>query len=228
MTSGRAAYRLPVVELAGPAGSGKTTVAAHLMQTDETFGPGRLHIPLHRFVLDACRLLPTFARMRGTRADIQRKDVKRMLYLSAMSRTVERARRSGSYRVLLLDEGPVYMLARMRALAGAIESSGYRKWVQNALEWWGRELDVVALLDAPNEVLVQRIRGRSDPPPVARLTDHELSRFLTRYRAVYEQIVGELAQSGPVRVVRIATDGVPPAIVAHRIRGIFSPAAFAV
>jgi thymidylate kinase len=223
LISRTAPHRTTVAELAGPAGSGKTTLAAHIMRIDGGIGPGRLHIPLHRWVLDACRLLPTFAVMSDAAAKARRHEMKRMLYLAAMSHAVDRARRSGVYEALLLDEGPVYVLARMRMLGGAAADASERgEWLQHALAWWSHALDSVVLLDAPNAVLVRRIRERRDPPPAA-LADPELSGFLTRYRAVYEQIVGELAAAGPIRVVRIATDGAAPDALARRIHGLLCP-----
>jgi hypothetical protein len=211
------------VELAGPAGSGKTTLAAHVMRIDRGIGPGHLHIPLHRWVFDACRRLPALAVMSDAAANAPRHQMKRMLHLAAMSDAVERVRRRGDYEMLLLDEGPVYMLARIRMLGGAGAAAGERgEWLQQALAWWSHALDAVVLLDAPNAVLVRRIRERRDPPP-ARLTDPELCGFLTRYRDVCEQVVGELAAAGPVRVVRIATDNVAPEAIARRIHALLCP-----
>jgi hypothetical protein len=187
----------------------------------------RLHVPLHLYIASAFGLLPTFARLCAASPAMQMKDMKRMVFLAAAARAVERARHRGACSTLLLDEGPIYMLARMRMLRGpALEVPAVRAWMQSTVAWWARELDLIVLLDAPDAQLVRRIRTRSQPPPIVANDDRELLGFLARYRVVFEQITGELSAAGTVRVVRIGTEAAAES-VARRIRGLLPQSAAA-
>jgi hypothetical protein len=115
-----------VVEVIGPAGSGKTTLATALCRRPEITAGIELsrasHVPhlIHHTLL----LLPVFLLVRGDGGWLTRKEMRSMTYLRAWPRQLTRT--PAERAVTILDHGPVFRLARLRAFGPRITRSALR------------------------------------------------------------------------------------------------------
>lgn len=180
-----------VAEIIGPPGSGKSTLLAALREQR----PGVRSVAQMRslgylpaLLSSAARQLPALARQRSWW------QVRQLVRLAAMQRAFSQPAPGA---VTIVDQGPVYTLARMHGAGMAAEGSLYRQWAAT--------LDLVIWLDAPDALLVERIDRRSKPHAVKGRPEHEAGAYLAGLRASFAYVVAQLqAQSGP-RVLRFDT-----------------------
>jgi hypothetical protein len=152
----------PVVcEVMGPAGAGKTTLINALLKQSSTF---QLDFSLPRikkipyFISNTYKFLPTYLRSyRGSKWFTWR-ETRSMVYLkTGLDAFGNQSKNNGV--VTLLDHGPIYRLAFLREFGPEITRSQiYRNWWTDLFKRWMETLDLLILLDAPNEVLMKRIR----------------------------------------------------------------------
>jgi shikimate kinase len=206
MDAGKGAAGRPlVIELVGPAGAGKST----LLQTLGRHGGGiraGVRIPLLGYAWVAFPLLPTFLRIHRPYRGLLWKEMKRIVYLQALERLLRREA-VRSHSAIVLDEGPVYMLSRLRVFGGeAIESPSFERWWRGAVGRWAEALDAVVWLDAPDAVLARRVRARGRPYPLNDTSETALCKLFSSYRAAFERVISELTDGGGPRVFKFATD----------------------
>ena len=211
-----AAGRPLVIELVGPAGSGKSTLLQTLVRRDGSIRAG-VRAPVSAYVEGTFPLLPTFLRIHRPYRGLLWKEMKRILYLQALERLLRREA-AESHGTIILDEGPVYMLSRLRVFGGeAIESPSFESWWRGAVGRWAGALDALVWLDAPDAVLARRVRMRGQPYPLKDTSEPALCKLFSSYRAAFERVVSELTADGGPEVFKFATDRQSPEQVADRI-----------
>jgi broad-specificity NMP kinase len=201
-----------VVEIIGPAGAGKTTLVQALRKRDIEILPD-IDIRLSKikkgpfFVSNTLYFLPTFLRQyRHTRCRwFSRREMRSMAYLKAGLHLLEQPAPNAGI-VTILDHGPIYRLAFLREFGPEItESPRYKKWWASLLNQWIATIDIVIWLDAPNDVLWERIRARDGWHTIKEKCEHEAFEFLTRYRTSFEQTMAESVTDGQVTLLRFET-----------------------
>lgn len=207
-----------LVELVGPAGAGKTTVARLLREDGGVrAAPGVWSLPRGPLGLRALRLLP---RVLGFyRAFPQRvwEEMKQVIRLDTLYDVV--GARNGASGPVLLDEGPVLALGWFAVYGDdRIRRPAFAAWRERVVAQWAAALDVVVLLDAPDAVLMRRIRERAKPHGVKAKSDAEIATFIRTYRAALEAAVADLCRLGSLAVIRIDTRDDTPARAAERVR----------
>ena len=109
--------------------------------------------------------------------------------------------------VTILDHGPIYRLAFLRALGPEITTSQlYKRWWANLLNQWTATLDIVIWLDAPNAVLLERIRARDSWHTIKEKCEPEAYEFLNHYRTFLEQIIAESVTDRQITLLRFDTN----------------------
>jgi shikimate kinase len=201
VTSSPAKPRL--VELAGPAGAGKSTVFRALLARDETIeGRPSLRKREYAGVLasEIVAVLRTLLRQRAYLGRITPEQVRMMAYLQALPRVLERVD-SGDGRTIALDQGPIYFLTR-----GSLTNERLATWRKRVGQTWAPLLDVVVWLDAPDALLVERINSRDKRHRLKGSPERTALEVLAKSRAVYERALRELEvpRRGPV-VLRFDT-----------------------
>ena len=215
----------PIVELVGPAGVGKTTLTQVLSRRRRAVLP--VPLPNYRsisqvpfFVRNTFLSLPSFVELAGHRrlGWPSRREMAWMVILQGWPSALRQQSSQGE-AILLLDQGPVFLLAVLDAFGPGVLAS------REAQNWWARmyrqcsaALDIVFLLDAPNGVCAERIRGREQWHIVKNAPDETIFEFQARFRQEYERVIARLTGGGAgPRVVCLNTAVHSPDEIADRI-----------
>lgn len=206
-----------VVELVGLAGAGKSTLARELA-VETTI---QLGLPLTRVrsaTAQATALapfaMPYLREVRGS-AWFTRDEVRGLGYLRAWRKALAHA---GSSTCVVLDHGPLFRLAQLDAFGPPVASTpAFRRWWDVTLDEWADLLDVVVWLDAPEELLVSRIRSRDQRHVLRDADDQAARRFLGRYRASYDRVLDRVRQRSPASVLSLRTDVATPGALALQV-----------
>ena len=100
-----------IVELVGPAGAGKSTLAGQLRRRDPSVRAdlSLWGLPRLRLIVSALRLLPTMIGTLLSGRPLHWGEIAQMIRLDTLQRVVEITRRRTP--IILLDEGPVFALS---------------------------------------------------------------------------------------------------------------------
>lgn len=195
-----------VVELVGPAGAGKTTLAQGVSAVDPTVRAGLSlwDLPRPKLFEATLPLLPTFlvAAVLPSRR-LQWGEMAQMIRLGALRQVVRGE--AQKHRVILLDEGPVFALSWLDVF---FARNGDRavSWRKRAIADWASLLDVVVFIDASDSTLAQRIRSREKEHMVKDCSDGEIYGFAAGFRKAFDRVVAEIAKAGDLVVDALRTD----------------------
>jgi hypothetical protein len=201
-----------VVEIIGPAGAGKTTLFKALSDYPDQI---RLSdFPNVRRVTDApffirygLQLIPSLFRLyRRTSRQMSRREFAWMSILKGWPFVLQRAIKKNS-QVIVLDQGPVYLLAEMREFGPEyLKSEDAEKFWRELYCQWAATLDMIVWLDAADIYLLERIRTRDDDHVVKNEAAPIVFEFLERYRRAYDYVLSKLEScTGGPRVLRFNT-----------------------
>lgn len=201
-----------VVEFVGPAGAGKTAVLRAIARLAPLVRTGVRIDRLRRLPVltwGVVALTPVLIDMAFTDARGLWPGLRHLGRLRTLPAEIAHARAS-NHRAILLDEGPVFSLGRLSVFHNAAAGNGLlaRQWHSEVTRWRAL-LSGIVLLDARNDVLTGRIRGRVKDHPVKNRSDREVGEFLDRYRAAYREVVTRLTADGRVQLVELDTSTAP-------------------
>jgi thymidylate kinase len=197
-----------VVELVGPAGAGKTSLARALNQCNEKILIGtspyfRRIRDIPFFTRNILLLLPTFLHMYRSNSGrrLTLRELARVVTLNGWHRVLGQA--SKKYQIVILDQGPIFMLAELHAFGPEnLKDQSAQKWWETMYRQWAATLNLVIYLDALDTHLVERIRTRAKSHVVKEKTKPEVFGFLAHYRWAFEHVVSTLtANQNSLRVV---------------------------
>ena len=162
-------------------------------------------VSVWRYITGIPPLIPTFLRLHRPFHGVLGKEMKRILRLHALERLVHETR---DCRILVFDEGPVYLLARILVYGGpGIRTRSFQECWRRAITTWAAELDALVWLEAPEDLLAARLRARPQHPFAHTGTDDRSVRGLLRaYREAFAQVIGELTAAGGPRPWPVRTD----------------------
>ena len=82
---------------------------------------------------------------------------------------------------------------------------------------WSESMTLVVWLDAPDQLLLERIRTRNTGHPCERMSDAEGIDWLGRYRTAFDESLAVFQQLHPRDLVRIDTSGMSPDEIATSV-----------
>lgn len=203
---GRPEQGARVVEIAGPAGAGKTTLLEALGRASPNIRiVARLRTLgyLPWFTASALGSTPLPVRRSGTYRPGWR-EMMIMVHLGALHHLMERS--SERRIVTVFDQGPVFMLTRLYGSGvEGTEDARVRRWWSATIARWASAVDRVIRLDAPDTVLVQRIRKREKWHVTKAQSERDAYEFLRRFRRSSDVILSRLGCVNSPRLVEIDT-----------------------
>ena len=209
------------VELVGPAGSGKTTISRELIRCNERFVDGeqlRLRRGKHTPFLtsNAPIWLPVFLRQSGRGRSLTREEIKMIIHLKRWPSVLRRRAARGT--ITILEHGPIFMLTRLHGFGPEKmrRQDFYGAW-QRVIKEWSDTLNMFIWLDAPDAILIERIRAREQPHRLKEKDEREAHKFLARYRIVYERTIAALTANNGPSVLRFDTDRQSPSQIMEAV-----------
>lgn len=205
----KGAARPYLVEVAGVAGSGKSTLAKALLAGDGYVQGEFIHTrsPVHlAYVARSIpRLLPILIAGGMRKPRVSWREFKLMAYVTEWRRFLCNRQRYRN-RTVVLDQGPIYALVRLKALdSGIANTRSFHRWWNEMMRSWSDALDDLIWLDAPDHLLLQRIDGRQQAHVVKGERADVSLRFITRYRSMFEDAIRTLEDLGGPPVIRFNT-----------------------
>jgi deoxyadenosine/deoxycytidine kinase len=213
-----------VVEIIGPAGAGKTTLGRMLNNYQDKiclsdFPNVRKIGDAPFFIRYGLGLVPTLHRIyqRSSR-QLRRREFAWMSILMGWSSVLQKDAKHCS-KVIILDQGPVYLMAEMREFGPEYlrDQKADKLW-QSLYYRWANTLDVIVWLDASDANLLERIRTRDQEHVVKNELASTVFEFLARYRRTYKEIISMLeANTSGLRVLRFDTGRQQPKEIADHL-----------
>jgi len=206
-----------IVELIGPAGAGKSAVAARLAREPGVLCTSMWQVPLTELAWGTVQSVPSSLElMRRARAPLSR-EVRHIARMRALLNYLDRDGLA-RYRLVVVDEGAVYTLAWLRVIGHPIFSGDRAAaWRAYVAGLWAATLDGVVRLDASDDVLGRRLRGRAKAHVLSNAPDAQVAAFSTHYRAAFDQVLADLGRYGMLSTRDFRTDEFSPDRIVQQI-----------
>lgn len=196
------------VEIAGVAAAGKSTLTQGLLNgcADAELAPTlqmRRRDHWSYVVHSLPRMIAMAAGWLHQRRAPTWTQVKLIMYLEEWVRWLDRM---AGARIVFIDQGPIYALGRLghsQPPVPGTEAGG--DWWRAMIDEWARALDVVVWLDAPDDVLWQRLNRRGQGHDIKGEAAADGIAYLQRYRESYAAVLASLETRGGPVVLRYDT-----------------------
>jgi len=182
--------RLSLVELLGPAGAGKSTVFQSLLARDQAILE-RPTVRKRRYAaivaVNILRAFATLIRNGVIKPQGGTEQVRMMMYLQALPRILPGLGSAGN-TAIVFDQGPLFLLTRP-----SLTDERLATWWNGMFDMWTPLLDVVVFLDAPDELLRERINTRQTWHALKGADGRSALDVLRASRQVYERTIEAVA-----------------------------------
>lgn len=220
----RADGHLVVAELAGPTGAGKTSLAKALARRSKaaavvTHPNARDIHDAPFFAANTLSLLPAlFDVYSSGRARLTKAEIGEMAVLNGWHQVLRRRAPRGA-RLVILDQGPVFILGQLYLLRPEIFTRPrLKRWWKRMCRLWACEISTVMWLDACDADLVYRMRTRPERRALKDRGEAEIREYVARQRWAYQYVISVLtAHSGGPQVLRFDTTAEPSERIATRV-----------
>jgi broad-specificity NMP kinase len=205
-----------LVELAGPAGVGKSTISHTLRRRCAATQGTIWGLPVLPLLGNGVQMVPTLLGLWLHSRSLLWDESRHMVRLRTLQRDLLKEQVANTQ--VVFDEGPIFALAWLRGFGHeSMRSDVSDAWWRLTLSQWARTVDIIVVLDAPDSVLAHRIRTRPMWHEVKQASDPEISIWMARFRAALNWVLAGLAVEGGPAVIRMTTDQEQPERIAERV-----------
>jgi deoxyadenosine/deoxycytidine kinase len=209
---GKQQNNIHIVEIIGPAGAGKTSLYTALGNY-----PDRMLLSnfpdVHKiaaapfYIHYGLQLVPNILRLSSSDSrQLNRREFAWLTIIKGWPFVLQRDSKKISQKIIL-DQGPVYLLAEMREFGPDYLRTKKAEplWHEFYLRW-AHTLDMIVWLDAEDGQLVKRIRERDKDHIVKNEPAEKAIEFLESYRKLFDFTVAALTAINPgIRILRFDT-----------------------
>ena len=195
-----------LVEVAGPAGAGKTSLTRSLLPRLNGASGSIWGRPVFDLLGNGVQLMPTFGPLWLHSRSLLWRETRHIVRLQTLYRALQTPSWS-SPEILIFDEGPVFSMAWLRGFGHeTMRQPPSAEWWRTAVRDWASVIDMVVVLDAPDRLLAERIRTRAHEHEVKEYSDLEIACWMARFRAALNWVLEEMSRHGGPQVVRLSSD----------------------
>jgi AAA domain-containing protein len=203
----------PVVELVGPAGAGKTAATRALVARASVEAGMIWGLPVSSLLLNGTCLIPSFIPLWCNARSLLWNETRHMVRLRSIRRTLLRQ----APRAVIFDEGPIFALVWLRGFGHPVmRSEASAPWWRATFGQWSGLVNTIIVLDAPDELLAQRIRSRPEDHEIKQSSDREIRAWVARFREALEWVLEGLEVGSGPTVVRLESGTDTPKELAER------------
>ena len=204
-----------LVELAGPAGAGKSATRRALMARTHLQQGMIWGLPAGSLLWHGVRSTPGFIPLWLAARRPLWDETRHMVRLRTLREAL--LNRLPQQSALVFDEGPVFALAWLRGFGHPVmRQAASEAWWETACEEWARMMDLVIVLDASDEVLARRIRNRPEDHEIKQASDAEIARWMARFRQSLDWVLERLRVAPGLTVLRLDTGTESPEQLAEQ------------
>jgi thymidylate kinase len=212
-----------IVEIVGPAGAGKSTLCQVLSQGSETIHLG--NFPNVRKISDApfflwngLQIFPNLFNLIWHKSrKLTRREFAFLSILNGWPDVLQKELKNNE--VIILDQGPVYLLAGTSELGPEyLRKTNVKNFWLNLYSRWADTLDMIVWLDAPDADLMKRIHNRDKEHLVKNESVETALEFLAGCRKAYERAISNLsANHSNLKILRFDTSQKSPQEIASQL-----------
>lgn len=183
--------KLKIVEIIGPAGSGKSALAEHLAKTTTNV---QTHISVWEHKMQFCktffRILPRLIYLLPEKLPFRYMKVMVNAQVVLDLLQEHKKRPVLDCRCIVLHGGPIFLLAAFQIEWGSkIKNKRIKAWIKDMAKKGRNVFDMVIWLDADNRTLMSRINNRQQLHRMKRAPQETVEEFLDCYRSIFKAIV---------------------------------------
>jgi hypothetical protein len=164
------------------------------------------------FLAIGARSLPVLVSRRGLGPG----ELRMMVHLTAIPAALPLV--AAGCAMVMLDQGPLFMLARLTAIADERHDRRIARWVEERTAEWAARIALVVRVDARDSVLLSRIKARSKWHCLKEAGPAESSVFLAGWRSRFDQVIERMSARQRITMLAVDTEREPVGDIVERIR----------
>lgn len=210
-----------LLELVGVAGSGKSTLRNMLKELNPQIG--RVAPPPKReYIFPVLKIyfkwFPLYLLRYSKTRWFNSKEIKIICYLECWLPYLTRCAVEDDM-VVVLDPGSVFWLTAINKFGPELtRDPKFQVWWESMRIKWMNAVDVFIWLDAPTELLIQRVKEREEWHE-SKLMDHnEIAESFNTYRKGYSELVDQISKKRKKHILHFQTDQTSAAVIFEQVK----------